>query len=109
MSPFFPLLFFAAFIAIFILPGVLRRQAENRHNAAQPLVEREAFVVSRRQQVRGHKATRTYYFVTFQFRDGSREELEMEGPQYGLLAEGDTGVLHTQGTWFKGFARAPHA
>lgn len=104
-TPFMPLLLFVIFFAILVLPRILQRQAENSRNAASPFIEREAYVVSRRQQVFGHKATRTHYFVTFQFRDGSREEFQMEGPQYGLLAEGDTGVLQSQGTWFKGFLR----
>lgn len=104
-APFMPILIFAAIFVILVLPRILRQQAENSRNAASPLLEREAYVVSRRQQVFGHKATRTYYFVTFQFRDGNREELRVEGPQYGLLADGDTGILHSQGTWFKGFTR----
>lgn len=104
-APFLPLLIFVAVFAVLVLPRILQRQAENSRNAASPLLEREAYVVSRRQQVFGHKATRTYYYVTFQFRDGNREELRVEGPQYGLLAEGDTGILHSQGTWFRGFTR----
>lgn len=106
-TPFFPLLIFVALFAVLVLPRMLQRQAENSRNAASPFLEREAYVASRRQHVWGHRHARTHYYITFQFRDGNREEFQVEGPQYGLLAEGDTGVLQSQGTWFKGFQRSP--
>ncbi len=37
--------------------------------------------------------------------DGSRKEFGVTGEEYGLLAEGDRGMLQSQGTWYKGFNR----
>lgn len=50
-------------------------------------------------------AGRWNYFATFEFPDGSREEFRLQGEAYGLLSEGDSGLLRTQGTWFQGFDR----
>lgn len=83
-------------------------------NSQQPLLTRRARIIGRRQKVSGgshmhgdhhHSSTRTAYFVTFEFEDGSREEFSLRGDQYGLLAEGDIGTLQSQGTWYKGFDR----
>ena len=47
----------------------------------------------------------TKYFVTFQVESGDRMELSVSGPEYGMLAEGDTGRLSFQGTRYLGFER----
>lgn len=89
---------FGKVIYAFVVTGTRNRQA--------PFLRRDAMIVSRRQQVWGDNASTTY-FVTFEFPDGQREEFMVRGDEYGLLAEGDTGVLQSQGSWYKGFERAP--
>lgn len=79
------------------------------NNASSPVLSRSARVVAKRQHVWGHEHTRTNYYVTFEFEDGHREELELKPGEFGILAEGDHGTLHSQGTWFKGFDRVKEA
>jgi hypothetical protein len=75
-------------------------------NRASPLLSRHVRVVTKRQHVSGSRSgTRTRYYVTFEFTDGSREELSVTGGVYGQIAEGDRGTLHSQGTWYKRFER----
>lgn len=76
----------------------------NARNRRAPLLEREALVVSRRQHVWGDNAS-THYYVTFEFSDGHREELQLSPQEYGMVAEGDSGLLQSQGTWFRSFSR----
>ena len=49
--------------------------------------------------------TYSKYFVTFEFESGDRLELPVDGSDYGLLVEGDTGKLSFQGTRYLGFQR----
>jgi hypothetical protein len=63
---------------------------------------------------RGHRSSgtensssSTSYFVTFEVRGGDRREIQMTGPQFGTLVEGDRGQLSMQGSRYKGFARTP--
>ena len=48
-------------------------------------------------------STYTNYFVTLELENGSRVELGVKDPEYGMLAEGDQGVLSFQGTRYLGF------
>lgn len=82
--------------------------ARNRADRNAPLLSRPARVVAKRTGVRGsnHSSSSSYY-ATFEFPDGVRAELSMRGDEYGLLAEGDTGTLASQGTLFRGFQRGP--
>ena len=52
-----------------------------------------------------HHHTSTTYYVTFQVESGDRMELHVSGSEYGLLVEGDTGMLSFQGTRYLGFER----
>lgn len=47
----------------------------------------------------------TSYYVTFQVESGDRMELHVEDSEYGMLAEGDYGLLSFQGTRYLGFER----
>ena len=84
----------------------------------------DAKVVSKRMQVgeRGSRRMRTNgmmedgysysysdYFVTFEFESGDRLELPVDGSDYGVLVEGDTGRLSFQGTRYLGFQRGSAA
>ena len=73
-------------------------------NNRQPKLQVSATVVTKRTS--NHtKATDRHYFVTFQVESGDRIELEMDGSEYGMLAEGDFGKLLFQGTRYLGFER----
>ncbi|MCM3707073.1 MULTISPECIES: DUF2500 domain-containing protein [Cytobacillus] len=50
-------------------------------------------------------STHTRYWVTFEFESGDRLEFHISGDKYGLLSEGDIGILNFQGTRFLGFER----
>lgn len=52
-----------------------------------------------------HTSTSTSYYVTFQVESGDRMELKMSGSSYGLIVEGDRGMLTFQGTRFLEFQR----
>lgn len=52
----------------------------------------------------GH--TFTTYYITFEFLDdGERMEFKVPDKQYGLIAEGDLGIINYQGTQFNAFER----
>lgn len=52
-----------------------------------------------------HTSRSTTYYVTFQVESGDRMELNMSGNEFGLLVEGDRGMLSFQGTRYLGFER----
>ena len=70
-----------------------------------------ATVVAKRTNVSRHHTdntmshTFTTYYATFQVESGDRMELEVDGSDYGMLVEGDTGKLSFQGTRYLGFER----
>lgn len=75
-------------------------------NASSPRLAREARVVGKRLYVSGGKnGSSTYYYATFEFSDGSREEFGVSSKIYGMAAEGDFGTLHSQGTYVWEFNR----
>ena len=112
----FKLLFFLVFFAIlgvFIATAVKGISQWNKNNHS-PRLTVPATIVSKRTNVarygnagniHHHSHTSTTYYVTFQFESGDRLELYVEGPEYGLLAEGDRGSLSFQGTRYLGFQR----
>ena len=48
-------------------------------------------------------STYTRHFVTFELENGGRVELGVKDSEYGMLAEGDQGLLTYQGTRYIGF------
>ncbi|WP_224653757.1 DUF2500 domain-containing protein, partial [Escherichia coli] len=53
----------------------------------------------------GDSSASTNYYVPFQVESGDRIELGLSGKEYGMLAEGDIGILTFQGTRELGFER----
>ena len=107
-----------------IISGFSRNAKRERKNDQSPRVTADAKVVSKRMQVgeRGSRRMRTNgmmedgysysysdYFVTFEFESGDRLELPVDGSDYGVLVEGDTGRLSFQGTRYLGFQRGTAA
>ena len=87
----------------------LRRSIANRFS---PQKTYHAVVIGKREElssiypVFGYRQyIDTEYYVTFEFRTGDRREYVVDGGDYGLLREGDEGVLTLQGTWFCAFER----
>jgi len=109
--PTFVVLFFAVVIGL-ILITIVKGLITAVNNLGQPVIGRPARIIGRRQatSVRGghgnmSASSSTSYYVTFEFKDGSREEFHVPDRDFGLLVEGDAGLLHSQGAWFKGFDR----
>jgi hypothetical protein len=78
-----------------------------RNNQSEVL-SRPCRVVTKRTKVWGgvgDSSANTSYYITFEFEDLSRLELPVRGDRYGLIAEGDVGVLTYQGTRFLDFER----
>ena len=105
---------FVLVIGTFIVIAVKGIGQWNKNNQS-PRLTVPATVVAKRTNVSHHRHggvndhhhhhTSTSYYVTFQVESGDRMELEMTGPEYGLLVEDDHGNLTFQGTRYLGFAR----
>ena len=107
-------LVFVLVIGLFIY-AVVQAIARKQKNDASPRLTVLARVVSRRQEVTHHArnmndgvyhtSSTTRYFVTFQVESGDRLELQLDGSDFGMIAEGDEGRLSFQGTRFLEFQR----
>lgn len=101
-------LVFAMFFAVFILILVkgLKQWNQNNHS---PRLTVPVTVVSKRTRHSHHAGehhhSSTSYYVTFQVESGDRMELHLGGSQFGLIVEGDKGLLTFQGTRFLDFQR----
>src|SRR4051812_6576564 len=108
-----PLLIGAGFIFVFgfIIFMAGKGFAEWSNNNKQPVLEVPAQIVSKRTDTSGSSSSNgggsvsTWYYATFELSDGQRLEFTLPGKEYGLLAEGDAGMLTHQGTRYKGFQR----
>ena len=110
----FSIVFFMV-MATFIMTFVKGISQWNKNNNS-PRLTVPAVVVAKRTNVSHHHHntginnhqhyhTSTTYYVTFQVESGDRMELKMSGSEYGLLVEGDAGMLSFQGTRYLGFER----
>lgn len=114
-------LFSGMFSIVFILIlgviifSIVKGINEWSNNNKQPIIPVDSIVSSKRVSVSHnnhntgdnmmHSSTSTSYYVTFQFENGERMELKLSGKEYGLIAEGDKGILSFQGTRFISFER----
>ncbi|HEY9602136.1 MAG TPA: DUF2500 domain-containing protein [Allocoleopsis sp.] len=83
--------------------AAIKALAERQHNNRQPIVFVTAQVVAKRIKASG--STSTYYYCTFEDEHSNRHEFCVSGSEYGLLVEGDLGVLTYQGTRYHYFQR----
>ena len=110
----FPIMFFLVFgiIAYSMVQGIRQWDKNNK----SPRLTVFATVVTKRTNVTHHHhnvgdnsamhhSTSTTYYVTFQVESGDRMELHVSGHEFGLLVEGDNGMLSFQGTRYLGFER----
>lgn len=99
----FPLIVMVLFVVFLV-----RNLREWSRNNASPRLSVPATVVTKRRS-HHHDATThtssTTYYATFQFESGDRLELRLPWHDAGMIAEGDHGILHFQGTRYLGFDR----
>ncbi len=110
-------IFSLVFILIFgmIIFSIIKGISEWSSNNKQPIIPVDSTVSAKRISVSHHNhntgdnmmhtSTSTTYYVTFEFENGERLELKVSGKEYGLISEGDKGILSFQGTRFISFER----
>lgn len=114
----FSILFPLVFLVILgmILVTFIRGMGTWHKNNQAPRLTVPVEVVAKRADVRhhthstgpdsmAHTSSSTTYYVTFQVESGDRMELSVPGGEYGLMVEGDRGMLSFQGTRFLSFFR----
>lgn len=107
LVPLLGILIFLIVIGIFVGFAVRGISQWGRNNAS-PVLTVDAAVVAKRMRVShgtGERMGHTSYYATFEVESGDRMELRVDGPEYGMLAEGDRGRLTFQGTRYQGFQR----
>lgn len=120
MFDFFPIIFPVFFIIIFgiIIFTLIKNIITWNKNNHSPRLSVISRVVSKRSDVHNyrnsqdfnrhrefHSSTSTSYYVTFEVESGDRIEFSVSGQEYGMLAEGDMGILYFQGTRYIDFKR----
>ena len=100
----------AMFVLVFgiIIVTMVRGIGEwNKNNQSPKLTVPVTVVVKRSDVHRGIETMHTFtsYYVTFQVESGDRMEFEISDTEYGMLAEGDRGMLTFQGTRYLNFQR----
>lgn len=111
MFSLFPIMFIIVFGVIIF--SIVKNISTSMHNNKQPIIPVEAKIVSKRYDVSHHHSTNdnmhhtnsTSYYVTFEFNNGERLELQVPSYEFGMLVEGDNGTLSFQGTRFISFIR----
>ena len=91
-----------------IIVTLIRGVGEWNKNNQSPKLTVPVTVVAKRSDVdRGIETMHTFtsYYVTFQVESGDRMEFEISDMEYGMLAEGDRGMLTFQGTRYLSFQR----
>ncbi len=109
-------LVFVLVIGMFVVIAVKGISQWNKNNHS-PRLTVPATIVAKRTNVSHHHhhnhggtgmhhtTYSTTYYVTFQVESGDRMELQMSGHEFGMLLEGDRGMLAFQGTRYLGFER----
>lgn len=98
-----PILVIGTFV--FVIVKGLSQWTKNNNS---PRLSVPSQVVTKRSQTSGGSAdssASTWYYVTFQVESGDRVELGVKDSEYGMLVEGDFGILTFQGTRYLGFER----
>ncbi|WP_318617427.1 DUF2500 domain-containing protein [Sporosarcina sp. YIM B06819] len=106
-GPIFMVIFFIIFIGI-ILVAIISSIGEWNKNNNSPKLTVPAEVITKRSETSGgsgDSSASTRYYTTFQVESGDRIEFPVTGSQYGMLAEGDLGMLTFQGTRYLEYKR----
>lgn len=110
---------FMFYIVFFLVIGVfiftfVKAIGQWHKNNNSPRLSVDATVVAKRTHVSHHHhhhqehmhtSQSTSYYATFQFASGDRIELHLSSWDYGMIVEGDQGILSFQGTRYLGFER----
>lgn len=103
---------FIGIVAIIVFGGIIfvivKSISTWNTNNNSPKLTVPAEVVTKRTKTSGgsgDSSASTWYYATFQVESGDRMELAVNGSQYGMLADGDIGMLTFQGTRFGAFER----
>ncbi len=108
MEGIFFIMFFLVFgMFIFVFVKNISEWHKNNHS---PRLSVDAKIVDKRMATHhhhsnGHHHHTNSYHITFEVQSGDRMELRVPRDEFGLLAEGDEGVLSFQGTRYLGFER----
>lgn len=90
---------------LFVIMKGLSTWTSNQH---AEVLRKKCRVVDKRTEVwggAGDSSASTNYFITFEFEDHTRKELQVRAHQFGLLVVGDIGELTYQGTRYLDFTR----
>ncbi len=98
-------LIFGLVIGTFFVILVKSIRQWNRNNHSPRLMVQAKVVAKRNHRTRHENHSSSTYYVTFEVESGDRMELHVAGHEYGLLVEGDVGMLEFQGTRYLGFQR----
>ncbi|WP_243279126.1 DUF2500 domain-containing protein [Romboutsia sp. 1001713B170131_170501_G6] len=110
------------FIIFFLILGTIIINAikgfnQWSYNNKQPILDVKSKVVSKRSDVIRHAGhvdsngthhnggSSTNYYITFEFESKDRMEFSASGKEFGMIAEGDIGVLKFQGSRYLEFKR----
>ncbi|MFD0588953.1 DUF2500 domain-containing protein [Paenibacillus sp. GCM10027627] len=114
----FPIMFIIVFIIV--MGGILYTTTNHLRNTRAKEESSYAKIVGKRMEVRNganlhqnqnglgqmNSSSRTYYYITLEFDDGTRREyLDVKG-LYGLVVEGDSGYAATKRQWIVAFERS---
>nr|WP_042331054.1 DUF2500 domain-containing protein [Desulfosporosinus orientis] len=117
VMPGFMMIFFVLVFGIVIF-GIVKGIGQWKYNNTQPVLDITAKVTGKRTNTSSsfhggvgetgthHSHSSTTYYVTFEVESGDRMEFMVNGREYGLLADNDSGMLRFQGTRFLGFTRS---
>lgn len=110
----FMIVFMLIFVSMFVFTIARGLSTWNKNNHS-PRLSVPAVIVDKREHTThynhalgdgGYSTTSsTDYYVTFQFESNDRIELSVSGREYGLLVQGDEGILTFQGTRYLSFER----
>ncbi|GBG10797.1 hypothetical protein B1748_20040 [Paenibacillus sp. MY03] len=104
-----------------VIGGIIFSGVKHAKNASSPQESTFAKIVAKRMDVRHHtnhhnhgndgighmsSSSRTYYYITLEFENGTRREFLDVKNIYGLVAEGDSGYAATKGEWIVAFERS---
>lgn len=109
-GPTFITLVFIVVIGGFIFV-LIKNIGQWQTNNNSPKLTVPAEVVTKRTKTSGGSgdtSASTWYYATFQVESGDRMEFSIKGAEYGMLAEGDVGMLTFQGTRYLEFKRVVH-
>ncbi|MBZ4663431.1 MAG: conserved domain protein histidine-rich [Caloramator sp.] len=105
---FFPIIIFTVIIFIMFI-----NIKEYNRNKSSPILSERVRVITKRTEISAtmhtnpdiHHIAHTDYYITFENESGQRFQLKVGPTDYGLISEGDYGIVTYQGKWFKKFER----